>query len=118
MTRAAAIAGLAFVLSGCDAAGDPPADPVSMIDCALDDAIEFTGNCSVETSQSDNGLEITVRHSDGGIRRFAVRADRTGFDTADGVFEATNRVAGDKLEVQVEGDRYRFPAALDEIGAQ
>lgn len=104
------------ILAACGAAGDPPPDPSSLIACATDGSAEFASDCSVERADSEEGAVLVVRHPDGGFRRFVVKQDRTGLEVADGFFGAENRVAGEFLEVQVEDDRYRFPAALDEIG--
>lgn len=109
---------LAPVLSACSVQADPPPDPSAMIECALDGASEFAATCFVERTQGDDGDELTVRHEDGGFRRFVFKADGTGLETAAGVAKAVNTAVGDQLEVQVEDDRYRFPAALDQVGAE
>lgn len=118
MTRFVATLAAASLLGACDVATDPAPQASAMIGCALDGAEEFANDCFVERVEGQQGIEFTVRHGDGGIRRFVVKDDKTGLASADGVFDATNTVAGDLLEVQIEDDRYLFPAALEQFGVE
>ncbi|WJY18477.1 hypothetical protein QQS45_12800 [Alteriqipengyuania flavescens] len=115
MTRRAFVLAVP-ALAACSA-GDPPPDPASLVDCAVGGAEDFAHDCSVERARVDGEDILVVRHPGGGLRRFVAKADRTGLAAADGAFEAANSVSGDMLEVRVQDDRYRFPAALDQIGA-
>jgi hypothetical protein len=92
-------------------AGAQPADD-NIIECALDGASEFKRVCEVEKGEADGGKVLTVRHPDGGFRRFDVLTDGHGLAAADGADEAKLTVEGDKLAVTVDNDRYRFPVTL------
>ncbi|WP_170304740.1 hypothetical protein [Croceicoccus estronivorus] len=78
--------------------------------CALDGGEQFAPACTVERSREDGGLFLTVRHPDGGFRRFEVLKDGRGLDVADGMQPAQTRFSGEFLEVSIATDRYRFPA--------
>lgn len=83
-----------------------------MIECALDGAAEFKRACAVEKGEVDGARVLTVRHPDGGFRRFDVLTDGHGLAVADGADEAKLTVEGDTLAVTVDNDRYRFPVTL------
>ena len=53
-------------------------------------------------------LGLVVRHPGGGFRRFEVVPGQ-GVTVTDGADAGKVQVAGDKLEVTVGADRYRFP---------
>jgi len=107
-------AALLLALAGCGTGeGVPPPDPDSLIDCALDGADEFVRACAVERASVDGALELTVFDPDGGFRRFAVTDDGSGLKVADGADSATTTVVDNMLEVEVAGDRYRFPATVE-----
>lgn len=80
------------------------------IDCALGGADAFERACMVE--QGDAGT-LTVRHADGGFRRLLVTADGRGVIAADGAAPAQVQVvAGNRIEVTIDRDRYRLPATV------
>jgi hypothetical protein len=110
-TRISSVAALA-VLAACSQAAETP-DPDSLIECALGGAAEFARECSVERIYVMNVLELTVRHPDGGFRRFAVTEQGRVVAPADGAEAAavTPREGGE-IEVAVGADRYRIPAAM------
>jgi hypothetical protein len=98
---------------GPDTAGAPQAaDPDNLIECAVGGAAAFTRECVVERSPGDLGLILTVRHPDGGFRRFEVTDDGTGVATADGAQAAQVAMREGGIEVAVGTDRYRFPATI------
>ncbi len=65
-----------------------------MIECALAGATEFARDCGVERSREDGALVLTVRHPDGGFRRFAVTDDGRGLVAADGAEPAAVSLNG------------------------
>ena len=101
------------LLPACSASvAEPPPteDGVERIACAMRGALDFAPDCTIERSREDGTLILTVRHPDGGFRRFEVVSDGRGLAAADGVEQAVTRLDGDMLEVAVASDRYRFPA--------
>ena len=64
----------------------------------------------------DNVRILTVRHPDGGFRRFEQVDDGRGLVIVDGADEARIEFANDVLEVTVATDRYRFRAAATNAG--
>lgn len=94
------------------AASAESADGEDRIACAPGGAEKFTNDCVVERSQDQGKLFLTVRHPDGGFRRFEVMTDGTGLATADGAQDAKVAVADGLLDVSVGADRYKFPATV------
>ncbi len=109
-------AGALLLLAACDAQVETgaaeTADPENLIECALGGATGFARECAVEQSQAAEGLILTVRHPDGGFRRFVATTDGTGVAPADGAEPATLSLREDGIEVAVGADRYRFPATI------
>jgi len=85
----------------------PKGDPLA---CAVGGAKAFAQECTVERQREGDTLFLTVRHPDGGFRRFEVLKDGKGLAPADGMKPATVAFANDVLTVTVDADRYRFPA--------
>lgn len=83
-----------------------------MIECALGDGSEFGPDCLIERSEVDGQMLLTVRHPDGGFRRFEQLQDGTGIVEADGADVVQRQLDGEILEVAVGEDRYRFSVAL------
>ena len=112
-TRTSSFAALAL-LAACSpgATGAPPPDEDSLIECALAGAGAFSRDCSVERGREDGALVLTVRHPDGGFRRFLATDDGTGLAPADGAEPATVTLREEGIEVAVGADRYRFPATV------
>jgi hypothetical protein len=91
--------------ASASATADVPAG--EKIACALGGSDRPVAECAIERS----GESLTIRHPDGGFRRFAVTGDR--IEAADGAASANVQViAGNRIEIAVDGDRYRLPAAL------
>lgn len=82
------------------------------IECALGGATHYTKNCIVERVRSDAGLSLTVRHPDGGFRRFDVLDDGRGLAVSDGAKQARIELADGEIELSVDSDHYRFPASF------
>jgi hypothetical protein len=116
MSTRTSSAAILLLLAACDApdaAGAPQAaDPDNLIDCAVSGAAAFARECVVERTPADEGLILTVRHPDGGFRRFEVTDDGTGVATADGAQAAKVSLREGGIEVAVGTDRYRFPATI------
>lgn len=105
--------------AGCSAGAEQPqAEPgAERIECALGEGAEFSATCLVERSAVEGARLLTVRHPDGGIRRFEQVDDGRGLIAADGADEAKLNFADEVLEVTVANDRYRFPAAPNKAGS-
>ncbi len=111
---------LLLACAGCSAGAEQPqaAAGAQRIECALGTGAEFAADCLVESSDVENARIVTVRHPDGGFRRFEQVADGRGLVIIDGADEATLNFAGDVLEVTVATDRYRFPATATDRTAK
>jgi hypothetical protein len=103
-------AGLAACSAGAD--GADAAGPGNTIECSLGGSNVFAADCEVERSRLDGALILTVRHPDGGFRRFEVLDGARGVKSADGAEPAQVNLRKDGMEVSVGADRYRFPAAM------
>ena len=105
--------------SAADAASPGgPAEGDEHIACAVGGSGELARVCAVESNEDDGTLFLTVRHPDGGFRRFEVLKDGRGLATADGAVIGANVLVGKELEVTVGSDRYRFPATVTNNAAK
>lgn len=78
-------------------------------DCALGGSHDWVHDCVVERA----GKMLTLRHPDGGFRRFRVLDDGHGLEAADGAEAAKLTILDDKrIEVVAGSDRYRLPAQI------
>ena len=94
-----------------EAAREAAAD--GQIDCALAGETRFDRVCEIERVVAGGTKLLTVRHPDGGFRRFEIVTDGRGLVAADGFDESRVSVAGDgMIEVSVGEDRYRLPATV------
>lgn len=83
------------------------------IECAPGGAAAFARDCTVERTDSTEGLILTVRRPDGGFHRLLVVKDGRGVIAADGAEAAKVSVIGDgRIEVAIGGSRYRLPATV------
>ena len=104
-----------LLLAACSQGeGAPISNSGDLIECALAGATAFARDCAVERSREADGLVLTVRHPDGGFRRFAVISDGRGLVSADGAEPAAVSLREGGIEVAVGPDRYRFPATVAE----
>jgi len=108
---------LVAACSGGDENAGDPLPPRERIFCSLNDAPEFTSDCTVERSEAEGRPVLVVRHPDGGFRRFELSRDNNGLITADGADEAGVAPNGTLLDVRVGKDRYRFPLEESESNA-
>ena len=117
MTRPGVLVGSFFLclgLAGCgrrSGAGEQAGEGQERISCAIGPGVGWTEDCLVE---QDRDL-LTVRHVDGGFRRFQIVHDGRGVVPADGAEQAAIVVVGKgMIELSVGKDRYRLPARLSE----
>jgi hypothetical protein len=110
--RISSAAGLLLVACSPRADGAAASDPEATIECALGGSNVFAAECQVERTREDGALVLTVRHPDGGFRRFDVSSDGRGMATADGAEPAEVEQRDSRIDVSVGADRYRFPAAI------
>jgi hypothetical protein len=105
---------LFVLLASCDGAEEQTSAtaavaPEDRVECALRESEAFVRECALELE----GDLLTVRHPDGGFRRLRITDDGRGVAAADGAFPATVEVvAGNRIEVGLDGDRYRLPATV------
>ncbi len=84
-----------------------------MIFCAVDGEGGFRRECTIERTQGQDGLILTLRHADGGFRRLLVTDDGRGVIAADGAEQAeVSPISAAEIEVAIAGDRYRLPATV------
>lgn len=118
--RASLSVALLTLLASCS--GPSPKDgeaagKAERVFCAIGNAKEFSGDCTVERSRSEGRDILVVRHPDGGFRRFELSRDNNGLITADGADEAGVAPNGALLDVRVGEDRYRFPIEEPKVDA-
>ena len=117
--RCAAAILLGLLLAGCDGggvsdafsgkAGPADASGQERVDCAIGDGAAWTRDCRIEQA----GDMLTIRHADGGFRRFRIVTDGHGVVAADGAEGAVVSIDGDRrIAVHVGNDRYRLPATV------
>jgi hypothetical protein len=106
-------AGLALLLAACSpsASGAPVADDTA-VDCAIGGAANFSHDCSVERGVKDGEPVLVVRRPDGAFRRFTVLDGGKSLGAADGAEALAVTGNGERVDVSVGGDRYRFPAKM------
>jgi hypothetical protein len=109
-----AAAGLALLLAACSpGASRASADTAdNRIDCAIGSAASFTHECTVERSAEGGAPMLIVHHPDGGFRRFTVIDGGKSLAAADGAEALAITRTNDRVDVSVDGDRYRLPAAM------
>ncbi|HEX8442950.1 MAG TPA: hypothetical protein VF631_04810 [Allosphingosinicella sp.] len=82
------------------------------IECALGGSERFATTCAIERDPNDPN-SLTLRHPDGGFRKLLVTSDGRGVIAGDGAARASVQVIADRrIEVAIEGDRYRLPATV------
>jgi hypothetical protein len=86
--------------------------------CAPKGNAAFARQCTLDRTQSTEGLILTVHKPDGGFRRLLVVKDGRGVVAADGAEGAKVTVIADhQIEVAIGGDRFRLPATMKGKGA-
>lgn len=83
------------------------------IECAVSGMTQMTRSCTVEREMAEGELILTIRHDDGGFRRFKVMKDGSGVAAADGAEPAIVSTQGaGAILVQVGADKYLLPATV------
>jgi len=83
------------------------------VECDVAGAGAFTLACTIDRTETQDGLYLTLRHPDGGFRRLLVTKDGRGVVAADGAEHAVVTPLGpDRIEVALGGMRYRLPATV------
>ncbi|WP_242122915.1 hypothetical protein [Sphingobium sp. Sx8-8] len=81
------------------------------IECAIGPHGDWAASCPIERQ----GDLLTLRHADGGFRRFRIVADGRGVVPADGAEDASISIVGKgRIEIRIGEDRYRLPALLSQ----
>lgn len=101
------------VLATVEAEQQRAAADDGMILCARGSA-ELRRTCTLDRTQADRGLILTLRHDDGGFHRLLVTRDGRGVVAADGAEPARVTIldAG-SIDVGIGGSRYRLPATIN-----
>lgn len=87
-------------------------------ECAIGQGGQWARACLIERGEGADGPTLTLRHPDGGFRRFLIVTDGRGIVPADGAEQASLSMHGDamhgdrRVEVRVGDDRYRLPATF------
>ncbi|MGN6818888.1 MAG: hypothetical protein ACTHJR_09465 [Sphingomonas sp.] len=130
-TRISSAVGVALILAACSAGSQAPAgsgnsefdnalaqassdaDDDGRIVCAPAGNAAFARQCSLDRTQSAEGLVLTIHKPDGGFRRLLVVKDGRGVVAADGAEAAKVAIVeNDQIEVAIGGDRFRLPATI------
>jgi hypothetical protein len=81
--------------------------------CAPAGSAAFSRQCTLDRTQSAEGLVLTVHKPDGGFHRLLVVKDGRGVVAADGAEAAKVTITADhQIEVAIGGDRFRLPATI------
>ena len=95
------------------AAAEAMANAEGHVPCASRGAAEFRRVCTIDRTQTQDGLFLTLRHPDGGFRRLLVTGDGRGVVAADGAETALVTPLGpNEIEVALGDARYRLPATV------
>lgn len=101
-------AGLIILVAACGQQGEDkvaaaPAD--DRIECAMKGEAQFTKACAIERDERS----LILRHADGGFRRLELD-NAMALSAADGAGVLAGTATADgRLEVDLDGDRYRIP---------
>jgi hypothetical protein len=109
--RISEAAWLLLCLAGCSASA-PAGGQDDTIDCALASAANFSHDCTVERTRQDGAELLVVHHPDGGFRRFKLLDHGKSLTAADGAQALAVARTADRVDVAIDGDRYRFPATM------
>lgn len=111
--RISSAAAVLFIASACSQGEEVQAqaeDGADAIECAIGAGSDFGPDCMVERTNEGDATVLTVRHANGGFRRFEQLPDGGGLAAFDGADTVAQSLDGDTLVIAVGGDRYRFPA--------
>ncbi|AQR72937.1 hypothetical protein [Sphingomonas sp. LM7] len=83
------------------------------IECAAPGVADFAPVCTLDRTETPNGVILTLRHPDGGFHRLQITRDGRGVIAADGAESAkVTPLGSDRIEVELGGARYRLPATV------
>ena len=103
-----------LTLAACSSGEEEAATAVEagdrMLACAIGPGSRFSDSCTLQKVERGGETVYRVNHPGGGFRLLTVAGDGSGMVSHDGAERALNRLDGDRLEVTVGEDRYRFPA--------
>jgi len=102
---------LCLALAACKQAPDAglSANDGDRIECAFGAKADWARACVAERQ----GDMLTLRHADGGFRRFTIVKDGRGLVPADGAEQAKVDIVGDRqIELTIGDARYRIPATI------
>ena len=108
---------MCLALAACDQGENKAAHPFegspgageALADCAIGAGGKWARSCLVE----QDGRVLTIRHPDGGFRRFEIVDGQKGLASADGAEPAGIAIIADgQIEVSAGDDRYRLPATI------
>ncbi|HEX8644218.1 MAG TPA: hypothetical protein VF702_09940 [Allosphingosinicella sp.] len=101
-----------LLIVACRENGGGDAPRGETIECAIGGGV-FERSCTVERSEGQAGLTLTLRNRRGGFRRLLLPRDGSGAIAADGAERAQVTVIADgRAEVAIGGDRFRLPVAI------
>jgi hemin uptake protein HemP len=90
-----------------------PQPETPRIDCAPPGAADLTPVCTLDRTETESGVILTLRHPDGAFHRLQITRDGRGVIAADGAEPAKVTPLGpDRIEIELGGARYRLPATV------
>lgn len=102
---------LISILAACSGAvADPPPDPDSLIECALDGAEIFARECVLELEANSEYLRLVLHHPDGSFRRLEMTEGPMSLISSDGADKAEVSLTEEIIGIKVTDDRYRLAA--------
>ncbi|WP_197021248.1 hypothetical protein [Sphingomonas sp. UNC305MFCol5.2] len=83
------------------------------IDCASPGDTDLAPACTLDRTETPDGVILTLRHPDGAFHRLLITRDGRGVIAADGAEPAKVTPLGpDRIQVELGGARYRLPATV------
>lgn len=116
MTRTGAILVACLLTTACKQTPTTPFGEEVKPDAQLECAIGADGAWSKDCALERDGDLLTIRHPDGGFRRFRILSDGRGLEAADGSEQAAIQIVDQgRIEARIGGDRYRLPAQMERL---
>ena len=90
-----------------------PQSETPRIACAAPGEADLAPICTLDRTETPNGVILTLRHPDGAFHRLQITRDGRGVIAADGAEPAKVTPLGpDRIEVELGGARYHLPAKV------
>ncbi len=103
-------------LSNAEAQQDAAAADNGRIVCAVAGSDDFQRDCTLDRTETDKGVILTIHQPDGGFHKLRIADNGRGVVAADGAEAAKVTVIGDhEIEVAIGGARYRLPATIGPV---